>query len=81
MRAPPGAAHFAQQEQASRTRTATAAAARAAGADVALAFYLEGDDGLRWELPEQRDALAAVGIPTVLLDHQPYDLRGVDLDV
>lgn len=60
---------------------ATAAAARAAGADVALAFYLEGDDGLRWEFPEQRDALAAVGIPTVLLDHQPYDLREVDLDV
>jgi hypothetical protein len=71
-------------------RAAASSAARAAataedavdsGADVVLAFYLEGDDGLRWEYPEQREALAAAGLPVLLLDHQPYDLRGLVLDV
>ena len=51
------------------------------GADVVLAFYLEGDDGLRWEYPELRDACNGRGIPVVLLDHQRYELRGVELHV
>jgi hypothetical protein len=60
---------------------ATAEEATAAGAELVIAFYLEGDDGLRWEYPEQRAALEAAGIPLLLLDHQPYDLRGLELDV
>ena len=55
--------------------------ARAARADVVVAFYLAGDDGLRWELPELRSALTAAGLQLVLLDQQPYDLRAVTLDV
>jgi hypothetical protein len=55
--------------------------ARAAHADVVVAFYLAGDDGLRWELPELRSTLTAAGPPLVLLDQQPYDLRAVTLDV
>ena len=50
-------------------------------ADSVVAFYLEHDDGLRWEFPELREALEQRGIPVTLLDHQPYDLRGVELHV
>ena len=46
-----------------------------------MAFYLAGDDGLRWELPALRSALTAAGLQLVLLDQQPYDLRAVTLDV
>ena len=60
---------------------ATAADAAAVAADLVLAFYLEGDDGLRWEYPEQRAAVEAAGIPMLLLDHQPYDLRGLELQL
>ena len=60
---------------------ATVEQARAARADVVVAFYLAGDDGLRWELPELRSALTAAGLQLVLLDQQPYDLRAVTLDV
>jgi len=55
--------------------------AAAAGADVVIAFYLEHDDGLRWEYPELRSALDERGIPVILLDQQPYDLRGLALHV
>lgn len=55
--------------------------ALAARADVAVAFYLDGDDGLRWEYPEIRQALESAGIPVTLRDRQPYDLRGQVLDV
>ena len=55
--------------------------AAAAGADIVLAFYLEHDDGLRWEYPELRAALEQRGVPVILLDHQPYDLRGLELRV
>jgi hypothetical protein len=58
-----------------------AEAARGAGADVVLALYLEGDDGLRWELPELRAALDRAGLPLRVIDRQPYDLRGLELDV
>jgi hypothetical protein len=60
-----------------RKAEAVAEAARAAGADAALAFYLEGDDGLRWEYPECRDALERAGIPVTLREQQPYDLAGL----
>ncbi len=60
---------------------ATVEQARAAGADVVVAFYLAGDDGLRWELPELRSELTAAGLQLVLLDQQPYDLQPVTLDV
>jgi hypothetical protein len=60
---------------------ATAVDAAVVGADAMIAFYLEGDDGLRWEYPEQRAASEARGIPVTLLDHQPYDLGALELDV
>ena len=60
---------------------ATADDAVAASADAVLAFYLEGDDGLRWEYPEQRAACQVRGLAVTLLDHQPYDLPGVELRV
>lgn len=61
--------------------TATAEDASDVGADVVIAFYFDGDDGLRWEYPEQRAAIESFGIPVILLDHQPYDLRGLELHV
>jgi 2-hydroxyglutaryl-CoA dehydratase, D-component len=60
---------------------ATVDAARAAGAEVVVAFFLEGDDAVRWELPELREAVAGAGLPLVVLDRQPYDLHGLVLDV
>jgi hypothetical protein len=60
-----------------RKADAVAEAARAAGAHEALAFYLEGDDGLRWEYPECRAALERAGIPVTLREQQPYDLGSV----
>jgi len=53
----------------------------AARADRVVAFYLEGEDGLRWEYPELREALEPAGIPVTLRDRQPFDLRGQTLDV
>jgi hypothetical protein len=41
-------------------------------AERVVAHYLEGDDGLRWELPELRDACAARGLAVELRDHQPH---------
>ncbi len=61
--------------------SAIAEDAVAAAADVVVAFYLEHDDGLRWEYPELRAALERRGVPVILLDHQPYDLRGLELHV
>ena len=61
-------------------RPATAADAASVRAEAVLAFYLEGDDGLRWEYPEQRAASEARGLPVTLLDHQPYDLGPLELD-
>jgi hypothetical protein len=60
---------------------ATADDAAAVGADLVIAFYREGDDGLRWEFPEVRAELEARGIPVLLRDRQPYDLRDLELDV
>jgi hypothetical protein len=53
------------------------ARARASTADRARA----GDDGIRWEFPEIREALESVGIPVTLRDRQPFDQRGQTLDV
>lgn len=61
-----------------RKAEAVADAALGAGAESALAFYLEGDDGLRWEYPECRDALERAGIPVTLRERQPYDLWELD---
>jgi hypothetical protein len=65
----------------SERANAIAEDAAAVGADVVIAFYVEGEDGLRWEYPELRAALEALGIRSVLLDQQPYDLVEVELDV
>ena len=71
-----------------RARASTADRARAvvedalaARADRVVAFYLEGDDGIRWEFPEIREALESVGIQVTLRDRQPFDQRGQTLDV
>jgi hypothetical protein len=54
--------------------------ATAVGAELVVAFYLEGDDGLRWEFPEVRAELDARSIPVQLLERQPYDLDHLELD-
>jgi hypothetical protein len=59
----------------------TALPRAAAQADIVVGFYLEGDDGLRWELPELRSVLDEAGLPLVVVDRQPYDLQAVSLDV
>ena len=46
--------------------------ALAAGAEGAIFFILSGDNPASWDYPEQRKALEAHGIPTLLLHWQPY---------
>ena len=58
--------------------TALVEQARAAGAQGVIAYILEKDDAPSWDLPEQRKALDARGIPILLLDHQPYPLADAD---
>ena len=54
-------------------RTAyTVARARAAGADAAVIWLRRGDEGPAWDAPHQRAALTDAGIPTLVLDRQPY---------
>jgi benzoyl-CoA reductase/2-hydroxyglutaryl-CoA dehydratase subunit BcrC/BadD/HgdB len=43
-----------------------------AGAEGAIFFILSGDHPASWDYPEQRRALEAHGIPTLLLPWQPY---------
>ncbi len=47
-------------------------AALKAGADAVIAFIREGDAGPRWDIPDQRHALEAAGLPLLLIDDQPY---------
>jgi 2-hydroxyglutaryl-CoA dehydratase, D-component len=47
-------------------------AALNAGADAVIAFIREGDAGPRWDIPDQRRALEAGGLPLLLIDDQPY---------
>ena len=72
----------APEPRASSAPSAIAEDAAAAGADVVIAFYLEHDDGLRWEFPGAAfGARASAASRVILLDHQPYDLRGLELHV
>ncbi|GAA1033686.1 hypothetical protein GCM10009557_36230 [Virgisporangium ochraceum] len=50
----------------------TAAAARACGAELVIAYARRNDGGPAWDFPAQRAALAAVGIPAVLVKNQEY---------
>jgi len=53
-----------------RARAAhTAAAARACGAEALVSYVRDHDDAPAWDFPAQR---AATGLPSVLLDRQPY---------
>jgi benzoyl-CoA reductase/2-hydroxyglutaryl-CoA dehydratase subunit BcrC/BadD/HgdB len=64
--------------------TALVEQVRAADAQGVLFYILEKDDAPSWDFPEQRKALEAVGIPVLLLDHQPYqlaDAEGLGRDV
>ncbi len=51
---------------------------RAADAQGVIAFIYESDDAPSWDLPEQRTALNAAGIPVLLLDRQPYQLEDAE---
>jgi benzoyl-CoA reductase/2-hydroxyglutaryl-CoA dehydratase subunit BcrC/BadD/HgdB len=48
----------------------TAAEAEAAGAEVVCSWIRTGDDPLAWGVPALKAALAAKGIPLVVLDHR-----------
>ena len=45
-----------------------------AGAELVVCFIRKGDEGPRWDVPDQRQALAARGVPMLLLDDQDYAL-------
>ena len=51
---------------------------RAAGAQGVIAFIYQKDDAPSWDFPEQRDALKAMSLPVLLLDHQPYPMAEAD---
>ncbi len=51
---------------------------RAAGAQGVIVFIYQKDDAPSWDFPEQRVALKAMGIPVLLLDHQPYPMADAD---
>lgn len=53
----------------------------ASDAGVVVAWYLEGDDGLRWEYPVLAEELARREVEVVMYDRQPYDLEGVEIHV
>lgn len=42
--------------------------------DGVLFYTLAGENPTMWDYPEQRTAIEAMGIPTLSLDHQPYQL-------
>lgn len=58
--------------------TSLVAQVRAAGAQAVIFFIYQKDDAPSWDFPEQRGALKALGIPSLLLDHQPYPMAGAD---
>ncbi|MGB9919430.1 MAG: 2-hydroxyacyl-CoA dehydratase subunit D [Moorellales bacterium] len=49
---------------------------RSCRAQAVIFFILESDLGPGWDLPEQRRALEAMGIPVLVLDRQPYRWLG-----
>ncbi len=55
---------------------AAVARARAAGAEAAVLWYSEEDEAGVWELPRVRDALAALGVPILVLTRR--DETGAD---
>ena len=48
--------------------------AKLASADGVIFFIYQGDQPALWDYPEQRNALEANGIPSLLLQTQPYNL-------
>lgn len=50
-------------------------------AEVVVAWYLEGDDGLRWEYPVLAQELARQDVEVVMYDRQHYGLEGVEINV
>mgnify|MGYP001358421525 CR=1 FL=1 len=49
-----------------------AAEVRRTGAEAVVFHILDGDDAPSWDYPEQRKALDEMGIPSLLLDRQPF---------
>jgi benzoyl-CoA reductase/2-hydroxyglutaryl-CoA dehydratase subunit BcrC/BadD/HgdB len=47
---------------------------RATGAQGVIFFILDLDDAPSWDFPDQLRALEEMGVPVLLLDHQPYGL-------
>jgi benzoyl-CoA reductase/2-hydroxyglutaryl-CoA dehydratase subunit BcrC/BadD/HgdB len=58
--------------------TALVKQVRTASAQGVIFYILEKDDAPSWDFPEQRKALEALGVPVLLLDHQPYQLADAD---
>jgi benzoyl-CoA reductase subunit C len=46
--------------------------------DGVLFYILAGEHPAMWDYPEQRNAIRAMGIPTLCFDHQPYQLTARD---
>lgn len=65
---PPGGAKFPVDARARYTATV----ARRGGAELALAWIRDRDNGPRWDVPDQRARLAELGLPLSLVDDQPY---------
>jgi hypothetical protein len=50
----------------------TAAAATRSGAHQLLSYVRDLDEGPPWDFPAQRAAVESAGLPSVLIDRQPY---------
>lgn len=46
--------------------------------DGVLFYILQGENPAMWDYPEQRNAMEAMGIPTLCLDHQSYAIDAAD---
>lgn len=48
---------------------------RETGAQAVIFFIQESDDAVSWDYPEQKREIEAMGIPTLVLKRQPYDMK------
>ncbi|MDO9534920.1 MAG: 2-hydroxyacyl-CoA dehydratase family protein [Bacillota bacterium] len=65
------------QSTVSERVTALVEQVRTSGAGGVIFFILELDDAPSWDFPEQRRALEKMGVPVLLLEHQPYGMKDV----
>ena len=68
--------HYHERTLSTRSMALTASAltelARASAAEVAIFFYYAEEEALTWDFPAQSQALAAGGVPSLLLPQQAY---------